>query len=314
MPKKLESLTGEEWNTLPRDKTLFVLDISGLEHHGPHLPVGMDALESRAIRTQVIEQVESQPDPWIIVELPSVCGTVSGNSGSPLKIEIRGHVIRDYLVDTVFSLWKNGFRYCAVFTGTLTPKHLATIEEASEMIRRRCLRSLPLKHRFFAKSRIPVFISASSTLVEREGLWRSPLWPDPIEHGGARDTSIGLLMAPDHVSELWKGLPPYSLPDSRWKRLSLRIRSQGPSYWGTPAQATQEHGERDIQRSVKKITAPLLQVLRGQAKPEQHFRSGYALFPTNRSLFTVWLMSLALIGIMTLWVLLNLKWMTEMGE
>lgn len=314
MSRRLQDLTGDEWNLLSRDHTVFSIQVSGLEHHGPHLPVGIDCRESEEIEKRVCSRLESQPDPWVVISLPPFSGMVSGNHAGSLKLEVRGHVLRDYLVDTAFVLWKNGFRYFVVFTATLTPKQLTTIEEAGEILKRKARSTLPWKKRIGHRHLLPVFICAPSALIEKTTVWRSPLWPDPIEQGGHRDTSIALQLGPENVREqLLSGLIDQELSTSLWARLKDRIQKRTPSYWGSPRSGNATEGERLLREIVEKITVPLLQVLKGTARPEDYFRSGYGFFPSNRSLFSVWILSLSLIAILTFWILLNLQWMTEMA-
>ena len=41
----------------------------------------------------------------------------------------------------------------------------------------------------------PTLISASSALVSMADMKRAPLWPDPLEHAGKRDTSVSMAIA-----------------------------------------------------------------------------------------------------------------------
>ena len=124
-----------------------------------------------------------------------------------VAVTVRGHVLRDWLVDGCRSLIRAGFLHFVCFSGNLGPKQLTAIEEAGKSIRRsgRWGRWAGVMARRNSVS--PTLISASSALTSWKDVLASPFGPDPEEHGGRRDTSIALAISKDLVDPSYACLP-----------------------------------------------------------------------------------------------------------
>ena len=66
----LEETTMPALDALDRDRTVVILTVSPLEEHGPHLPVGVDALTGRHLAESVAARVVGERPGWSAVLAP----------------------------------------------------------------------------------------------------------------------------------------------------------------------------------------------------------------------------------------------------
>ncbi|MBL7716922.1 MAG: creatininase family protein [Bdellovibrionales bacterium] len=296
MATEFFTLAKDQIDRLPRDKTVFFIPVGPMEDHGPHLPVGLDGLIALNLCKRMAEKLEAEKSGWHSVILPNVPIGVETNT-SVLRLKVRSHVLRDYLIDLCEGLHHAGFRYFVCFTGHPGPKQLTTIEEASVWLRRRT-------GGFFSRKGA-VLVSAMSGLVTRKQVMKSPLNLDPEEHGGALDTSIAQVVAPSLVGGQFRELQPRILPKSAWQRNWLRKRNALEGYWGSPATADVKAGEHWLKETVDAIFPKLQSVLSGDPVVT-HFKSWYSVIPANRSLFRVWLLFWLVLFLVGAWILVVL--------
>jgi hypothetical protein len=184
------------------------------------------------------------------------------------------------------------------FSGHLGPRQLSAIEEAGKIVNRVSLRSRlggPPRGRF---------VSASSACVSPREVWRSPFWPDPIEHGGARDTSVAYVIDAAGPEVPAASLPEVPRPERRLDRFMKRMRHQASGYWGAPAKADPVRGDRDLQERLSDVF-PKLQAVWEGSNPNSLFRSYYSILPPNRSFFRAWLLFACVLALMLLWMALT---------
>lgn len=279
----MTELNAKDLSALDRERTVFIFGVGGIEDFGPHLPLGLAMEKAQALAGLVAEKIESDLKGWTAIRMPPAPLGIDRVSHG-LHLSVRPFVLRDYLVDSCRRLGKAGFRHFVCVTGTVTPRQLTAIEEAGKIVHRRFW----LTHR----GRAPRLLSLQSSLDKPKN-WESPLWPDPMEHGGAIDTSIALWLRPERVSEAHAHLPAVERDPSfwqrflqRWQRRSRRGDEVG-RYWGDPAAATAEKGEQVLRAQVNAIWPKLRPVLEG-ASPRSEFRSWYSILPPNWSAFLLW--------------------------
>jgi hypothetical protein len=124
---------------------------------------------------------------------------------------------------------------------------------------------------------------------------------DPIEHAARRDTSMALMLSPEKVDPHWKGLPEIKKEGTRLDRFFKFRKKQIQSYWGNPSLASREEGARLIQEKADTLIPKLKAVWQG-ARGDHVFKSWYSIYPTNWSLFKVWVLVAALFLILGAWL------------
>jgi hypothetical protein len=121
------------------------------------------------------ESAAKLPAAWRAVAIAAPMLTVQAGTGA--GAEIRGYVLRDYLVDFCVSLHRRGFRHFVAISASHAPRQLTAIEEAGKSLRSR------YRLKFWARATRPLLMSASSALVEparqRRSLWRYQ--PEPAD-------------------------------------------------------------------------------------------------------------------------------------
>lgn len=297
MPVEFERISANELKRLPRAQTVFFFPVGPLEDHGPHLPLGMDLAEARQACLLAATKLETDLPGWRGVLMPAAPLGLETHT-SAIAIRVRGHVLRDWLIDACRSLTRAGFFHYVCFSGQLGPKQLTAIEDASRIISRR-----PLRAWFRAPTLLnpsPTLLSASSALTSIQDMKRSPFWPDPIEHGGRRDTSIALAIGDSMVDPSFTTILPQQRPDGFFSRFWLRVRGNLAGFWGNPSQATAEQGANLMIGEISDLFPKFRAVWEG-AHPNHLFRSWYSILPPNKSFAKGWLMVFILTLLLSFW-------------
>jgi len=233
----LEEMSTPALDVLDRARTVVVLTVSPLEEHGPHLPVGVDAIAARHFAQSLSEKLTAARPGWTALLAPTLhLGSFTFDAVG--TVSVRQRVVRDAVVDYGRSLARAGFRYILVANGHGGPGHLTALEEASATVSRRhrvMMASVSghlawqfLRGRYVDK--IAAALGRPLTDEERRA------FADDA-HGGWFETSLMLLIRPDLVDQSYRTLPParYSLPARAVPNFPLRNGGQG--YVGHPALA-----------------------------------------------------------------------------
>src|SRR5262245_51696055 len=110
-------------DALDRARTVIVLTVSPLEAHGPHLPVGVDAIAARHFAETIAERLAAGRPDWSVLLAPTLhLGSFTFDAVG--TVSVRQRVVRDMLVDYGGSLARSGFRYILVANGHGGPGHL----------------------------------------------------------------------------------------------------------------------------------------------------------------------------------------------
>ncbi len=224
-------------DALDRARTVVVLTVSPLEEHGPHLPVGVDAIAARYFAETLGERLTAARPGWTALLAPTLhLGSFTFDAVG--TVSVRQRVVRDALVDYGGSLARAGFRYIFIANGHGGPGHLTALEEASAIVSRRHRVTMAsfsghlawqfLRGRYLEK--IATALGRPLSDDERQA------FADDA-HGGWWETSLMLLLRPDLVDPSYRTLPParYSLAERAVPNFPLRNGGQG--YVGHPALA-----------------------------------------------------------------------------
>jgi len=213
-------------DALDRARTVVVLTVSPLEEHGPHLPVGVDAMAARWFAETIGERLVAARPGWSVVLAPTL-HLGSFTFEAPGTVSVRQRVVRDALVDYGASLARAGFRYILVANGHGGPGHLTALEEAAAVVSRRhrvMMASFTghlawqfLRGRYL--DRIEHALGRPLTPAEREAFGDDA-------HGGWWETSLMLLIRPDLVNAPYRALAEEAdvALGTRWPSASRRQR------------------------------------------------------------------------------------------
>ncbi len=300
MSLEFATATRDALASLDPERTIFIFPVAPLEAHGPHLPLGLDLLEARELSLRLAKRLEASAGVRAVL-MPAAPLGIESNTAE-LRVTVRAHVLRDWLVDACRALHRSrGFRYFVCVSGHLGPKQLTAIEEAGKLLRRRRFKDWGNRVR-------PALMSASSALTDFEQFRRAPLWLDPDEHGGSRDTSVA--MALGQGDDLGRGLPKSPREEGSLRRYLDYLGGKHPTYWGDPASATAATGDRLLEAEVDKMV-PKIQAVLGGANPVNTFKSWYSVLPIHKSFFKAWLLGLAIALIFVLWVLMSVQFLSR---
>ena len=132
----LEEISTPALDALDRARTAVVLTVSPLEQHGPHLPVGVDAIAARYFAETLAQRLTAARPGWTVLLAPTLhLGSFTFDAVG--TVSVRQRVVRDALVDYGGSLARARFRYILVANGHGGPGHLTALEEASAIVSRR---------------------------------------------------------------------------------------------------------------------------------------------------------------------------------
>lgn len=241
---KLEELSQIDYKNLDRYKTVIFINLSPIENHGPHLPLGMDILESGAIIKGLTQKFKENYPDWNAVVCPDITmgvGTMLGQG----SIKIRQRVLRDFLIDYLGSFTKRGFKHLVVsgFHGEF--RHLATIDEAVGYINRKYDVKVISPFGYYISNILSKKMDMNNK--ELNDLFRSNVGD---VHGGMIETSFMLHIRPDLVKD-YKGLKRINIMEKNLFKKALALKDAAKSgYFGNPAVATPEIGEMILNESI----------------------------------------------------------------
>lgn len=281
-----QELTAAQLAELDREHTLALMALGPLEVHGPHLPLGADALVALELQKRFVEKARQRwPETDFLLLPPLFAG--ADLVTAPGSIEMDSRTIYRLLLDTGRSLAEQGFRTLLLTDNHGGPRHQVAIEKVVRRLYRRHDFALVAPfHRFYRR-----MVEQDPELLADTGTTPGSCGDDADAHGGTNETSLLLVVAPGLVLPLWKTLPRAAVPeDAPLRRLvgavSAVVKGLGkqrlaqdlehlafdlgwirmqpmPTYIGAPAKASAEAGERMLQARVAGALSMLEEVKAG---------------------------------------------------
>ncbi len=282
-----EQLTASQLAELDREHTLPLMALGPLEVHGPHLPLGTDALVALEVQRRVTERVRQRwPETDFLLLPPVFVGADSLPATGSVDVDSRA--VYHVLLATGRSLAAQGFRALLLSNNHGGPRHLVAIEKAVRRLYRRHGFALAAPFsRFFRR-----MVELDPRLLEDAQTAAGSSGDDTDAHAGTNETSLMLATAPESISPSWKALPRTAIAeDGLMVRLlgflSKLLRGLGvnrlardlvhlgamlgwtqmstmPTYIGDPSQASAEAGERMLEAHIAEAMAMLEEVRAGK--------------------------------------------------
>ncbi|MCB9611335.1 MAG: creatininase family protein [Sandaracinus sp.] len=256
--REWQHLSGVDFESMDRRRTVVLVTCSPLEVHGPHLPVIADNAEAEGLSAAMVEKLCERFDDITFVHLPPiyVASDVLPHHGS---LAFRPSTIVRVLEDLGRTLSKQGFRHVWIGSFHGGPRHFLAMEEACARVNRRYGMQMVSVFSLMIARLTSGTANLEEVLGEVSGLGREALEGD--NHGGAIETSILLHLLGPHVKPSFKELPRRSVDldlESRgepllahatlWERLrsfrEMLLYYARTTYSGAPGLASPEAGER----------------------------------------------------------------------
>jgi len=280
-------LNSQEVAGLDPAHTIALMALSPLEVHGPHLPIGTDAIVATELQARLLARLEEQYSDYDRLVLPTV---YAGSDTIPAlaSVDVDSRALYHLLVATGRTLAGQGFRYLVLTDNHGGPRHQIAIEKAVRRVYR--------KYRFFIVAPFLNFyrrmVEGDPALLRDTGTAPGSCGDLADAHAGRNETSIMLATAPGSVASGWESLgrvtigpksPVYRLviaarPLLRWlgarqlaadlpalaMALGLVTDRRKPTYIGEPRPATAEAGHRMLDAYVEEALAQLARAMNGR--------------------------------------------------
>lgn len=195
---------------LDRAKTVFLMSVSPVEVHGPHLPVGTDVFVSEELVRRYIAELGRRHPELTFVKLPAL---YAGSDALPVpgSLSVPAPYLEGMLVAYGRGLAKQGFRYLFVSDNHGGPRHQMAVESAARTLWRR--------HRFYLIDPFGVdyrlMVQHDPEFLRRTGLAPGTCGDDADNHAGTNETSLMLACDRTRVAEGFREVGPSELPARR---------------------------------------------------------------------------------------------------
>ncbi|MFN8575888.1 MAG: creatininase family protein [Candidatus Sericytochromatia bacterium] len=241
---KLEELSSLDYKNLDRYKTLFLVNLSPIENHGSHLPLGIDLYESAAVIKGISERFKIDYPDWTIVICPDLTlglGTMLGQG----SINIRQRVLRDFLIDYLSSFAKRGFKHILLSGYHGEIRHCSTIDEAVSYVNKKYNSKIVSPFGYYVSNILSKKIEMKDPELNK--IYKSNVGDI---HGGMIETSFMLHINKDLVGE-YKNLKRINILEKNFFKKIVALKDSYKSgYFGNPAVASPEIGEMVLKESV----------------------------------------------------------------
>ena len=265
---RLAECTWPEVRKLARDaRAVVLLPLGAVEEHGPHLPLLVDWLGSEELALRVAPHLRRAGFvPILAPALPYGVSTLAAAWSGTVSLSVA--TLRRLIVEIVSSLARHGFRRFVLANYQADPDHLRAMASARRALER-ALRVQVLCAGFTPGPAVGTPMVNPRVLA----LMRSPR-PDREWHSGELETAMVLSRRPELVRRLLaRRLPPVWLDfrrslrqgARRFEQIDPRSRAQG--YFGWPAAARAETGQRVMALRGRLIAAELIAALRAHHPP-----------------------------------------------
>jgi creatinine amidohydrolase/Fe(II)-dependent formamide hydrolase-like protein len=283
-----ETLTKERFDQLDRARCVVLVTCSPLEVHGPHLPLGADALQGEGLTRRMLRFLPSPHRDRVFLQLPFIYAATD-TLPHPGSLFFRSSTTIRVLADLGRTLAAQGFRDVLVGNFHGSPRHFLAIEAACDRVSR--------KHGIRMVSLFSILIGrltrGSTELYEVLGDLPG-VAPDDFRgdtHAGLVETAQLLALHPEWVGRDYRALPRRTVdiwlseqgkappPIERGRpagllamvkvfRSALRF-FRAETYSGTPGKASPELGEQILDRLGREAARVVAEILEGRLPREQ---------------------------------------------
>ncbi|MGH9839375.1 MAG: creatininase family protein [Blastocatellia bacterium] len=212
----------------------LILPAGSTEAHGPHLPLSTDVIIAEEMAVRAARRLKARGE--VALVLPPVAYSVTDFSeGFAGSISIRAETATAMVRDILLSLIRQGFRRIAIANAHLEPAHIATLRAACEAI----------------KAETQVLIAFPDVTRRRWAQMLTEEFQSGACHAGQYESSLVMSARPDLVREAARlSLAPKLISLSQAIRAGASSFTEiggDQAYFGSPAAATAEEGDRTFE-------------------------------------------------------------------
>ena len=225
MLHEARTLSWPRVKALAEGGAVALLPIGSTEAHGPHLPLCVDVVIAEEVCRRVAKKLprDAVMFPAIPYALTDFAAPFSGT------VTLPGDVAGALIAGVLHGIAASGFTTIAVINHHLEPAHFRVVHEAAKRV-----------------------TTARVVVADHRRAPTGPLLGDEFMYGGGHageyETSLMLAAAPHLVDEAARAALPdvnVSLVDAIKRGARDFVEAGGPdAYFGTPARATAQEGER----------------------------------------------------------------------
>lgn len=211
--------------------TSAILPVGALEEHGPHLPLGTDAMHALALA-----RATAALHPCLVapVQFYGLCRSSAQHVGT---VGIRGETLRAIVQDIGEGLWSQGIHSLCLLTGHAGGTHQCALTDAGEAL----LKSTGLE---VAVVCVLDLLAEAKAFLECAG----------DSHAGEVETSLAMHLWPDLV----KGTAAEAYPTfPRFRLVRDKLAHWPTGVWGDPGLASAEKGRRIMECEARALAAVL---------------------------------------------------------
>jgi creatinine amidohydrolase len=203
-PLRWETLTKRQFDAIDRREAVVLVTCSPLEVHGPHLPLGADALEGEGLAEHLLRFLPERHRTRTFLKLPFVYAATD-TVPQPGSLYFRPATTIRVLEDLGRTLAAQGFRHVMVSNFHGGPRHFVAIEKACHRVHRR----YGLRMASIFSLLISRLTNGSSSLDDVLGAIDGVRAADLVDdtHGGLVETSQLLALHGEWVDPDYKSLP-----------------------------------------------------------------------------------------------------------
>lgn len=247
-----QDLTWKEAREAIKRGVVVILPVGSTEAHGPHLPLATDVIISVEMSRRAAAKLNARGIETLV--LPPVAYSVTDfSSDFAGTISIKRETAAALLRDICVSLYAQGARLVAIANSHLEPEHIASINEAIELIKNDTGRAVAFPDK-------------------RRRRWAETLTEEFRRgdcHAGSYETSLVMAAQPELVREDVRGQleqVPISIADKiREGARSFTEAGGTDAYFGDPRSASREEGEASYKALSDMLVTSIEETLSDQA-------------------------------------------------
>jgi creatinine amidohydrolase len=246
--KMFQNQTWKEAREAIARGVVVILPVGSTEAHGPHLPLATDVIISEEMSRRAAEKLSGRGIETLV--LPAIAYSVTDFSADfSGTISIKKETAAALIHDICVSLYEQGARLIAIANSHLEPEHVASINEAIEVVKRETGRAVAFPDK-------------------RRRRWAETLTEEFRRgdcHAGSYETSLVMAARPELVREdIRQSLErvPISIAKKIKEGASTFTEAGGTdAYFGDPRAASREEGEATYEALSDMVVTAVMEAL-----------------------------------------------------